>query len=143
MHVEEALIQLKNFDPVIVLGKTFEPETIDTVRLESGENIFWFHAGENTWLSVDPDSEEVISFSNIEEELSGGKEVKLYAGEEYEFSYESSAKVMDEEGEQETVSFRDYESSEGNILRIMQYEISGDRVVAVGQIISEEMLQQV
>ena len=143
MHVEEALAQLKKFDPIVILGKTFEPQTIDQVRLESGENVFWIHASEGSWISVDPESEEVISFFNIDEELSGGKEVKLYAGEEYEFSYESSAKVVDEEGDQETVSFRDYESSEGAILRIMQFEVSGDRVVAVGQMISEEMLQTV
>ena len=141
MHVEQALAHLKNFEPIVIMGKTFEPQTIDEVKLESGERVFWVHGSDGAWLSIDPDSEEILNFMTIEEELSGGRDLKLYAGEEYEFSYEGSAKVVDEEGEQETVSFRDYESSGNAILRIIQHEISGEKTVSVGQILTEEVLQ--
>lgn len=141
MRVQEVLETINKFDPVVVAGKTFEPQTIDQVILESGETVFWVHGDDGSWLSLDQESEEVIRFTDVEEEVGAAKDVVLYAGDEYEFSYESSAKVRDEDGEEELISFREYEAPSGMVLRVINYEVIGERVVSIGEKITEDMLQ--
>lgn len=141
MRVQEILEVINKFDPVVVAGKTFEPVTIDQVILESGEIVFWAHDSDGRWLSIDPESEEVIAFTDVEEEVGNSKDVVLYAGDEYEFSYESSARIRDEDGEEELVSWREFEAMNGSILRVMSFEVTGDKVVSMGEKVAEEFLQ--
>ncbi len=141
MRVQEILEVINKFDPVVIGGKTFEPVTIDQVILETGESVYWAHASDGRWVSIDPESEEVIAFSDIEEDIANSKDVVLYAGDEYEFSYDSSARVRDEDGEEELVSWREYEAANGSLLRVMASEVTGDDVVSIGEKIPEDLLQ--
>ena len=142
MRVQEVLEVVSKFDPVVVGDKTFEPQTTNRVILESGETVFWVHGVDGSWLSLDQESEEIIYFTDIEEEVGAAKEVVLYAGDEFEFSYESSAKVCNDDGEEELVSFREYETSSGSILRMINYEVIGERVVSLGIKVTEDMIQE-
>jgi hypothetical protein len=141
MRVQEILEVINQFDPVVIAGKTFEPVTIDQVILESGESVYWAHGNDGPWISIDPESEELIVWSDVEEEVGNSKDTVLYAGDEYEFSYESSARVRDEDGEEELVSWREYEAPSGTLLRVMSFEVTGDHVVSIGEKIAEEFLQ--
>lgn len=127
---------------VIVRDKTFEPSGLDEVRLESGESVFWIRDGEGIWISIDTHSDEVILFHDIEEEFDPVQEAQMYMGDEYEFSSEVTAKVLDEDGEEvDSVVYRDFENGNGDMLKIMEFEVTGDVVAAVGAKVTEDDLQ--
>ena len=138
MRVSDALAVIQQFDALVLGDKTFEPLTIDQVVIDSGEIIWWAHGSDNTWISIDVDSDELIHFNDVDEEMTIGKEIVSFAGDEYEFSYESAAKIMSEDGEEERVSFREYELPSGEVIRLLQYEVSGEEVAAYGLKIAED-----
>lgn len=144
MDIQATLELLKNEQPVVVRGKTFTPEGIEKIHLDTGEVQYWIKSRDHIWLSIDPDSEEVMMFEDIDEELEAMDDVVPYGGEDYELSVEQSGKVHDEEGEyMDSVEFRDYESQRGEIIRLTEYEVSEDTIdVALGQIITEDDLQE-
>ncbi len=145
MNVLDALKALKNEQPIMVKGKTFQPSKIDIIHLSTGETEYWVHGEDHVWLSIDSDSEEVRMFQDIDEDLEPTDDAVSYAGDDYEFSLEGEGKVLDEEGEQlDTVEFREYESSHGEILRLTKFEVSEDMVdVALGFTVTEDDLRKV
>lgn len=143
MQISEALQALKNGDSIIVRDKTFEPHSIDEFQLETGETVFWVKDGENMWLSIDEGSEEVILFNEIEADIDPAAETIFYGGDDYEFSLEVSAKVLDEDGEEiDQIDFKDFDRGDGQLLRAMEYEVSGDVMVVIGSKISDEELYE-
>ncbi|MFH1711781.1 MAG: hypothetical protein ABH846_00910 [Patescibacteria group bacterium] len=143
MNVNELLELIKKEQPVIVRDKTIQPNKVDEVRMETGESIYWVYTIDELWLSIDLVSEEVILFHDIEEEFDASEESLFYANDDYEFTFETSARIIDEDGEEEPINFRDYEESEGKVLRIYENEVSGDVACSVGDKITEEELQEV
>lgn len=144
MNIHKALKAFKNDQSVIVIDKTFEPKAIDELRLDTGESIFWVLDGNELWLEIDPNSEEVKLFEGIDEEFDGSQDTVFYAGEDYEFSYEGSATVLDEDGDSlDSVSFRDFQKVGGEVLRLVEFEASGDTLASLGRIVTEEDLQAV
>lgn len=146
MKVREVLKKFQNDEPVVVRDKTFEPHQIDTFRLETGELIYWIKDGEDLWMSIDLESEEVILFHEVEADVSPSEESVFYAGDDYEFTFETTARVLDEDDpteEIDTVDFRDFERADGRIFRAMEFEVTGDVMTFTGRKITEEELQEV
>jgi hypothetical protein len=144
MNVHQTLKAFQNNNSVIVLDKTFEPRGVDKLRLETGEDIFWILDGGALWLEIDPNAEEVTLFEGIEGEFEDSQERVFYAGDDYEFSYEGSATILDEDGEtMDKVSFRDFEKNGGSTLRLVEFESSGDMTASLGMMVTEEDLQEV
>ena len=143
MNIQKALDLLLDGRPIVVSGRTFTSTKYQKIHLTTGDTQYWFHCNEPIWLSVDPDSEEVIMFEDIDEEVEAVDDVVPYGGEDHELSVEQSGKVLDEEDEQlDVVEFNDYESHRGQIIRLTEYEVSEDSVdVALGRIVTEEDLQ--
>ncbi|MDP2631707.1 MAG: DUF4178 domain-containing protein [Candidatus Uhrbacteria bacterium] len=143
MNIQEALENLKNDEAIIVSGKTFQPEKVDELKLETGEVVYWVRDGEALWLSVDAESEEVVLFDDVVVEMDMEDDAVFYNNQDFETSYEGVATILDDSGDSEKVSFKDYESSDGSILRVMFFEVTGETSVAVGRVIPEEELQEV
>lgn len=142
MTIEEALQALQEGSSIIVGDKTFTPKTIDKVRLETGEHVYWVRSDETIWVSLDVDSEEVIVFTDVEEEFDYEEDSHFYVNEDYELSFETEAKMVDEDEEEEPVNWKDYESDAGRVLRITQYSVSGDQIVSSGQKLPEDALNE-
>lgn len=141
MKISSALKALQSGEAIVVRDKTFEPHHIDTFQLETGDRLFWIQDGENMWMSIDVESDEVILFSEIEADLDASSEAVFYAGDDYEFSYETSAKVLDEDEEEEDkVTLKDFERGDGQLLRMMEYEVNGETMSLVGWKVAEEEL---
>lgn len=141
MKLSAALDLVQNDLPIVVRDKTFSPRGVEEARLETGESVFWVYTKDGMWLSFDPDGEEILLFEDIDEELEPEDDTVVYGGEDYEFSYEGSAKVDDDDGGK-TTNFKEYQNADGDVIRIMEDESSGDKTYAFGVKITEEDLQE-
>ncbi|MBU0613931.1 hypothetical protein KJ766_01430, partial [Patescibacteria group bacterium] len=115
MKVENILDLLKDGEPIAINDKTFTPEMIEEVRLETGDIVYWVIDGGDLWLSVDVDSEEVILFSRIEEEVDVSLDSVLYGGEDYELSLETKGTVLEDGEEIDQVIIREFQNESGDI----------------------------
>lgn len=146
MKIGAVLKKFQKQESVIVRDKTFEPHQIDTFKLETGDLVYWIKDGEDLWMSIDLESDEIIIFHEIEAEVDATEESVFYAGDDYEFSYEASAKVLDEDDETQEVDrveIRDFERSDGEIFRVMEFEVTGDVMTLTGRKVPEEELIEV
>lgn len=144
MTIKQAIDAVKNGNPIIVGDKTMAPDTVDEVKLKTNERVYWVRSDDAIWLSLDAPSEEILVFTDIEEEFDPAEDALFYANEDYELSFETEdAKLVDEDGEEEAVMWRDYESGTGRVVRITEYEVSGDIIVSTGTKAAEEELGEV
>lgn len=142
MKISQALELMKEDEPVVVRDKTVHPRGVEEVILETGERVYWVYTKEGMWLSLDPQGEEIMLFEDLDEELEPEDDTVVYGGEDYEFSYEGNARIEDEDGEGTMVMFKEYESADGEVLRIMEDESTGDMSYAYGVKLTEEDLQE-
>lgn len=141
MTIPEVLDALQSDVPIVVGDKTFEPRGLDAVTLETGETVYWAHEKNGAWLSIDPASDEIILFEDIDEELEPEDDTVVYGGEDYEFSYEGTANITSDDGEDLAMNFREYESPDGDIIRITEEATTGDIRVSLGTKLTEDELQ--
>lgn len=111
--------------------------------LDNGETLHWFVDAEDHILTVASEEEELVFFRLVETDLEPQEERIIYEGVEYEYSYDDSGYVKDGSGEtlldeDDHITFADYESSEGNILRVVTDEDTGEHFVLLGQVIAED-----
>ena len=108
MNVKKALEKFKELEPVIVDGATFTTEHLDEIKLETGEIVYWVRDGGDLWLLLDPQSEEIILFHDIEEEIDASTDTITYSGEDYDLEYEAEVYILDEGEETDQVAIRDF-----------------------------------
>ena len=140
MTIAEALKKVQEEQPIIVRDTTFVPQRVDEVVLESGETVFWVHANNGTWLSLDPEGEEVIHFENLDEEMEPEDDIVVYGGQDYEFSYESKITLLTDDGGT-MMMMREFEGPSA-IIRLIQDESTGDTSASYGRKVNEEELQE-
>ncbi|KKW29396.1 MAG: hypothetical protein UY72_C0046G0004 [Candidatus Uhrbacteria bacterium GW2011_GWD2_52_7] len=141
MTIAEVVSALQNDQPIVVRDKTFKVSTLEEIVLDTGEIVFWAHARDGLWLSVDPGSEEIKMFEDIDEEIEPEDDTVVYGGDDYEFSYEGSATLKDDEAGG-AIRFREFENANGNIVRITEYEATADVHSAYGNVLTEEEIQE-
>lgn len=140
MTIAEALKKIQSEESIIVRDKTFEPEGLDEIVLESGETVFWVHTKDGTWLSLDPEGEEIILFEDIDEELEPEDDIVVYGGQDYEFSYESKVTLLTDDGGT-IMMMREFEGPSA-IIRLIEDESTGDITASYGRKVNEEELQE-
>ncbi len=143
MQVKEALDLLLDNQAVAIQGKTFDPISIEEIQWKTGERMYWMRNSEDLWISIDPDSEEVIVFHDIEEDIDVDSDLAVYGGKDYECSFAGEGKVMDEDEELDRVTVRDYEGTDGRTLRTIEYIGGGEFIGALGHKVPEEELTSV
>jgi hypothetical protein len=142
MQVSKAIEKLKNEETILVDDKSFEPSSIESLKLDTGETMYWVRNGGDTWLSLDPASDEVILFNEVETEMDAAEDTVVYAGEDFEFAYAGEGKLFEDEEELDKILFRDYEGRDGAVIRIAQYVVNGDVISSLGQKVPEEDLRE-
>ncbi len=142
MTIAEVISALQNNATIVVRDKTFELRTLETAILDTGENVYWAYGKDGMWLSIDPGSEEVMRFEDIDEELEPEDDTVVYGGDDYEFTYEGSATLKDDETAA-MYTFREFENTEGRRIRITVDEGNSDTSVAFGSLVTEEEIQEV
>ncbi len=142
MKVQKALKFLKDGVNVAINDKTFIPEEVQEVKMETGEMVYWILDGGDLWLSIDSESDEVIFFNKIDDEIDVSLDGILYAGEDYELSLEMKGAIVGEDGESEQVLVREFENESGEIFRAVEYSVTGEVRLSFGRIVTEDELQE-
>lgn len=141
MTIAETIERLRNDEPVVIRDKTFTVRSMDNLTLDTGEIVYWAYGKDGMWLSLDPESEETIFFEDLDDELEPEDDTVVYGGNDFEFSYEGTATLKDDDGGT-VMSFREFESQKGEVLRIIENESTGDKTFAFGQVLTEEDFQE-
>lgn len=142
MEIEKILKKFLDLKPLIVAGKTFDPDGVDEIRLETGESVYWVKDGGDVWLSLDPQSDEIIVFTSVEDEVDSSGETIAYRGDDWEFEYESEAVILEDGEETDDITFRDFEGMNGRVLRVIENMVTADITVSVGEKITEDDIQE-
>lgn len=144
MIIQEAIEKFRNGDAITIGDKQFDPTSFDEIKLETGDMLFFAEDEEQgVLLTIDEESEEVVLFQRVEEEIEVEEEALVYAGEDYELSMEGSGQIMIDDQESEKISFRDFETGDGSKFKMVEYEVSGDIRNWVGEIVIEEDLKEI
>lgn len=141
MTIEEILTAVQEERDVVVRDKTFHPRNVDTAILDTGEPTYWVSGHDSVWLLLDPDGEEIVQFEDITEELEPEDDVVVYGGDDYEFSYEGSAKLKDDDSAS-LYTFREFENSDGHRIRLTSNEGNGEKLISYGVVVTEEEIQE-
>ena len=123
-------------EPFALAGKV-------TVELEGGDVRHWLFNTEGGLLSVSPDDEELVLFRSLDEEVEPENETIGFQGKDYEFSYEDAGTVGVAEGitpveADERYTFTEYESDDGETIRLVRNDNTGESIAFVGSVVGEE-----
>ena len=137
------IINIEPGDEISAFNNPFSCAGKITLALDGGEENFWFVNSQEGILAVAPKEEEIILFEKIDEEIEPQEDVILYSGKEYEHSYKDSGKATETSGEviaenDDQFSFLDYESTDGEMVRIVTNDNTGLRESYLGKLLSEE-----
>lgn len=141
------LLALEHSESVSISNKPFTYLGRSEVKLDDGSKVYWLYNEDDDLFSVSPDEEELVLFEILEEDVEPDDTV-FFRGKEYEFSYENAGKIVGVEGEADTelddrYLFSEYESAEGERLRLITNENTGEVEAYLGRTVSEDDLSEI
>lgn len=141
------LLAMELGESVSVANEPFTKIGQAEITLDDGTTMFWLYDDEDNMLSVAPKEDEIVLFHQITEEVEPS-EVILFQNKEYEFSYEDAGVVKQIDGdafleEEDRNGFSDYQSKDGETLRVITNENTGDAVSYFGRTVSEDDLSEI
>lgn len=145
MTIEE-LLALSPDASITVHNRLFVLQGTVTVALDTDGEHVWLIADDGRLLSVKPATEEILSFNVVEEELEPEGSVVSYRGRAFEFNLEDAGTVRRavgdvEHAEEDRYAFRDFEDDEGERVRILTNETTGDVHAFHGTVVEAEDVQ--
>ncbi|MEK7452281.1 MAG: DUF4178 domain-containing protein [Patescibacteria group bacterium] len=141
------LLALELGESVSVANEPFTKMGQAEITLDDGTKMFWLFDDEDHLMSVAPKEDELFIFQEITEEIEPSETI-LFQNKEYEFSYEDSGKVKQVEGdtlveEEDRYAFSDYQSKDGETIRLITNENSGEVLGYSGHTVSEDDLLEI
>ncbi len=141
------LLALELGESVSVANEPFTKMGQAEITLDDGTKMFWLFDDEDHLMSVAPKEDELVIFQEITEEIEPSETI-LFQNKEYEFSYEDSGKVKQVEGdtlveEEDRYAFSDYQSKDGETIRLITNENSGEVLGYSGHTVSEDDLLEI
>ena len=141
MKIQNVIEKFTEFKPLVVDGTTFTPESLEEVKLETGDSVFWVEDDGNLWLALDAESDEVILFNKIEEEVDSSGETMYFNGTDYELEYEATGFIIEDGEQTEKLLFKDYEAN-GEVLRVVENTVTANVEASLGKKITDEDFQE-
>jgi len=143
----DELLSVEIGSRVSVFNRPFHYAGRTALMLDDGSQMFWLYGENDQLLSVSPDEEELILFEALEDEIESDDSV-FFRGKEYEFSYENAGKISAVEGEADTEPddrylFSEYEATDGEVLRLVTNENTGQVAGYIGRTVSEDDLSEI
>ncbi len=117
------------------------------ILLKDGSKVFWLYDDKDCMLTISPEQEELMLFQQIQEEIEPSETI-LYQSKEYEFSYEDGGVVKLVEGEsmveeEDRNAFSDYQSSDGETVRLITNENTGEAMGYAGRVVLEDDILEI
>lgn len=143
MTIEQILHDFEPGDELTVLNEPFSYKSKAVITLDGGDVRYWLFSEEENMLSISPDDEEMMLFRYLDEEVEPEDEMVLVGGKEYEFSYEDAGVVTETDGdlnaeEEDRFAIADYESENGDTVRLVTNENNGEVSAYQGKIVVED-----
>ncbi len=140
------LLRLELGESVSVFNKPFLYGGKARITLDNETKLYWYFDDEDGMFAIAPEEEELLLFTQIDEELEPD-EIVLFQNKEYEFTYEDAGVVAETDGETiieegDRYLFSDYQSADGEIVRLVSNENTGETIGYVGRIVSEDDLTE-
>jgi hypothetical protein len=137
------LLKLGLGESVRVLNKPFTHVGHAKIDWDGDGSMRWLYDDENGLLAISPEDEEILLFQEIETEMEPDGDTITYQEKEYEFMSEDTALVSETEGESvaepdDRYLITDYRSPEGEIIRLVNNENTGESLMYVGKYVSED-----
>ncbi|MFH1252831.1 MAG: hypothetical protein V1664_00660 [Candidatus Uhrbacteria bacterium] len=145
----QELLLLKPNTTMLVKNDPFDYRGRSDITLVGGVIVYWFFSDEGSFISVNPDSDEMILFRVADSELEVDEEGAIYEGESLEVSYEDHGTITAVTNEaaveeNDAFNFSDYENDDGSVLiRSLENESTGESQVYTGQVLAEEEILMV
>ena len=141
------LLSLELGENISVLNQPFHFVGKAEVTLDDGTVNVWYYNDQSGLLTISAEEEEFVSFEHIEEELEPEANIILFQGKEYEFTYENAGKITNVEGdliseEEDRYMFSDYDSADGEKVRLVKNENTGESMIYKGNVISEDDISE-
>ncbi len=126
-----------------VSTETFTLNSQLPIHLEGGVQNRWFFSEEGLFLSVNPETEEMLLFTPVDTELERDDDIIVEGGKDYELSYEDRGTVQDTDGDgpysaDDELEFCDFEADDGTRIRIVTNTFNGEEDAYVGRVVIEE-----
>lgn len=139
----QQLLSLASNTTLLVKNDPFEYRGRSEITLEGGVVVHWLFSDEGAFVSINPETEEMIFFQIAENELETDEEGAAYGGEPLELSYEDHGTItatIDEAAveENDVFNFTDYENDDGLMVRTLENESTGESQIYTGQVLVEE-----
>ncbi len=146
MNIEE-LLALEFGKTISVFNQPFTYVGRAEVKLDDESQLVWLYNDEQGMLAIAPDEDELILFDKIDDEIEPSETI-LYQGQEHEFDYENAGNVGVSEGnapaeEDDRYLFSDYQAADGEKIRIVRNENTGDALSYFGRAVTEEDISEV
>ncbi len=147
MTIEDLLHDFEPGDELAVLNEPFSYKSKAVITLEGGDLRYWLFSDEENMLAVAPDDEEIVFFHLLDQTVEPDDSMVLVGGKEYEFSYEDSGTVTETEGDlnaevDDKFLITDYESEDGDIVRLVTNESNGEVQAYLGKIVVEDDIKK-
>lgn len=113
-------------------------ESVEEVKLPTGDMLYLAFAESGTLLSVDPSNEECYLLDRCDEDMDLSEDLQVFNGSDYEFSTEEEGRVMVDDDLADGLLIRDYQASNGRIIRGIEYQGTGDLYIFEGKAVSED-----
>ena len=141
------LLSLPLTESVSISNHPFTYVGRSELKLDDDSKVFWLYSDDDELFSVSPDEEELVLFETLEDEIEPDDSV-FFRGKEYEFSYENAGKIISIDGDASTelddrYLFSEYESAEGERLRLVTNENTGEVSAYLGRTVSEDDLSEI
>jgi len=143
MTIDDILELAQIGQELSVLNSPFKIHGRITITLAGGDDVVWIFSDEEKLLTVNPVTDEILVLTRMEDDLNGDEEAVAFQGKEYEFSYEDNGEISGgEDGDDydvgEKVSFKDFESEDGQIVRMVNTSGAEDQLNYAGQALLDD-----
>ncbi len=143
----ENLLALPLTQSVSISNHPFTYVGRSELKLDDDSKVFWLYSDDDEMFSVSPDDEDLVLFEELEDEVEPDDSV-FFRGKEFEFTYENAGKIIAIEGDASTelddrYLFSEYQSAEGERLRLITNENTGEVSALLGRTVSEDDLSEI
>jgi hypothetical protein len=142
------LLKLHLGDAVRISNKPFIHVGHTQIDLDDGQTIRWLYDDEGSMLSVSREDEEIIFFNELDEEIEPEDDTISFGTKEFEFSFEDMGTIVNVEGEavgeeDDRYIYSDYQAADGELLRLVSNETTGEKMAYKGKYVSEDDVAEV
>jgi hypothetical protein len=143
MTIEDILHHTEPGDELTVDNEPFSYKSKIVVTLDGGDIVHWLYSEDDNILSISPVADEILFFRFLDEDVEPDEDGVFIGGIAYESSYEDNGVGTEVVGEvnaeeEDKFQFREYESENGERVRLLTNESNGEVLAYIGKLLVDD-----